>query len=150
IASGPGLKTVNPGASVGVLTTSNVVFNSFTRLEVELNGTTAGVSHDQLRVQGTVTLGNCQLVALTGPALASGMVMRILNNDDADPIVGTFANLPEGTTLTTTNSLLLRVTYQGGDGNDLELRVLNPPPVVDSITRQAATGFVEIRGHGLP
>ena len=78
------------------------------------------------------------------------MVMRILNNDGADPVVGTFAGLAEGATITTTNGLLLRITYAGGDGNDVELRVLNPPPVVDSIVRQAATGFIEIRGHGFP
>jgi fibronectin-binding autotransporter adhesin len=149
IASGPGLKIVSPGASFGVLTTSNVLFNSFTRFEVELNGTTPGVNQDQLNVTGSLTLGNSQLVPLTGPALAGGMVMRILNNDGTDPIVGAFAGLPESATLTTTNGLLLRITYQGGDGNDVELRVLNPPPVVDSIAR-LATGFIQIQGHGLP
>jgi len=150
IASGPGLKTVNPGASVGVLTTSNAVFNSFTRFEVELNGTMPGLNHDQLDVHGTVTLNNSQIIPLLGPALSAGMVIRILNNDGADPIVGTFASLPEGATLTTTNGPWLRITYTGGDGNDVELRVLNPPPVVDSIVRQQATGFIQIQGHGLP
>jgi autotransporter-associated beta strand protein len=149
-ASGAGAKAVSPGASFGVLATGNALFNSFTRFEVDLNGTSPGVSHDQLNVSGTVTLGGSQLVPLTGPALASGMVMRILNNDGTDAITGTFTGLPEGATLATTNGLLLRVTYQGGDGNDVDLRVLNPPPVVDAITRQPATGFVEIRGHGQP
>lgn len=150
IASGPGLKTVNPGAGVGVLTTSNAVFNSFTRFEVELNGTMPGLNHDQLDVHGTVAVNTSQLIPLIGSALSAGMVIRILNNDGADPIVGTFASLPEGATLTNTNGPWLRITYTGGDGNDVELRVLNPPPVVDSIVRQQATGFIQIQGHGLP
>ena len=136
--------------SVGVLTTSNVVFNSFTRFEVELNGTMPGLNHDQLDVHGTVTLNNSQIIPLLGPALSAGMVIRILNNDGAEPIVGTFASLPEGATLTNTNGPWLRINYTGGDGNDVELRVLNPPPVVDSIVRQQATGFIQIEGHGLP
>jgi autotransporter-associated beta strand protein len=149
IASGPGLKAVNPGTAIGLLTTSNVIFNSFTRLEVELNGTTAGSAHDQLRVQGTVALGNCELVPRLGPGVSAGLTLRILDNDGVDPIVGAFAGLPEGGVMETTSRLLVRVTYQGGDGNDVDLRVLNPPPLVDSIAR-LATGFMQIQGHGVP
>ena len=83
------------------------------------------------------------------PGSNADLTLRILDNDGVDPIVGAFAGLPEGGVMETTRGLLVRVTYQGGDGNDVELRVLNPPPLVDSIAR-LATGFMQIQGHGVP
>ncbi len=149
IASGVGVKTVSPGSSSGILTTSNVLFNSFSRFAVDLNGTTAGVNYDQLSVRGTVTLGNSQLLSTTGPGLASGQVLRIIQNDGTDAIPGTFSGLPEGSVLIASNGLNLHITYHGGDGNDVELRVTNPPPEFTSFGLQPS-GYFRIQGRGFP
>ncbi len=148
-ASGVAVKTINPGASIGRLTTSSVLFNSFTRLEMDLNGSTPGVSHDQLSVQGTVNLGNCQFVPVVGGGIAIGQVLRVIDNDGADAVVGTFSGLPEGEKATASNGLHLHVTYHGGDGNDVEFTVMNPPSTVTAVNH-LPSGFIQLLGLGLP
>lgn len=151
-ATGTASKTVNPGLTspgfnIGILTTSNVLFNSFTRLETELNGPTPGAGHDQLNVRGTVNLGNSQFAPLSGPGLAIGQVLRIINNDGTDAVVGQFTGLPEGASTTVSNGMQLRITYVGGDGNDVELAVMNPPSTITQISR-TPQNFIQIAGRG--
>jgi fibronectin-binding autotransporter adhesin len=146
-ASGAGAKTVNPGGVFGVLTTSNLLLNSFTSIEMDLNGTTPGLNHDQLFVHGSVNLGNCQFVAVAGSNLVVGQVVRIIDNDGADPVVGSFSGVPEGASAVAVNGLHLRVTYRGGDGNDVEITVANAPSSIMRIVR-TPENFVEIRGQG--
>src|SRR5205823_65029 len=69
--------TVSPGASPGILTSSNVSFSSGMAFKVELNGTTAGVNYDQLNVTGTVNLADCALNVSLGftPALSNSFVI---------------------------------------------------------------------------
>jgi len=55
--------------------------------------------------------------------LPLGMGYVVLSNTAATPISGTFANLPEGATITV-GSNHLQATYAGGDGNDLQLTVV--------------------------
>ena len=64
----------------------------------------------------------CNIVALGKKRLASGFAFTILSNTSATPISGTFANLPDGSTLTAGRNTL-SVSYTGGDGNDLTLTV---------------------------
>ena len=44
----------------------------------------------------------------------------IINNDGTDAISGTFSSKPEGSTVSA-GSESFRITYQGGDGNDVVL-----------------------------
>ena len=60
-------------------------------------------------------LGNKQLTA--------GTVFSVLDNTSANPIAGTFANLPDDSTFAVGNNTY-QADYQGGDGNDLTLTVL--------------------------
>ncbi|PYK11525.1 MAG: hypothetical protein DME65_07010 [Verrucomicrobia bacterium] len=55
--------------------------------------------------------------------LPVGTVFTVINNTSADPIAGTFSNLPDGATFTS-NSNTYQVNYAGGDGNDLTLTVV--------------------------
>lgn len=55
--------------------------------------------------------------------LASRTVSTAISNAVATPISGTFANLPDGLTLTTGPNTF-QVSYRGGDGNDLTLTVV--------------------------
>ena len=56
-------------------------------------------------------------------SLSQGTVLTVISNTAATPIAGTFANLADGITLAIgTNHL--KVSYEGGDGNDLTLTVV--------------------------
>jgi autotransporter-associated beta strand protein len=55
--------------------------------------------------------------------LASGTVFTVISNTSANPIAGTFANLPDGSTFTAGRNNF-QASYEGGDGNDLTLTVV--------------------------
>ncbi len=57
--------------------------------------------------------------------LSPGQVFSAISNTSANPINGTFANLPNGSTFTVGRNTF-QVDYQGGDGNDLTLTVVPP------------------------
>ena len=54
--------------------------------------------------------------------LPSGTVFKVINNTSANPIAGTFSNLPDGSTFTSGGNTF-QANYEGGDGNDLTLTV---------------------------
>ena len=54
--------------------------------------------------------------------LPIGTVFTLIKNTSTTPIAGTFSNLPDGGTFTS-NGNTYRVSYEGGDGNDLTLTV---------------------------
>jgi len=56
-------------------------------------------------------------------ALQAGLVLTVINNTSATPINGTFSNLPDGAILTI-NGNNFQASYEGGDGNDLTLTVV--------------------------
>ena len=62
-------------------------------------------------------------VALANKTLRPGKVFVAISNTAATPISGTFANLPDGSTFTV-GSNTFEVSYEGGDGNDLTLTVV--------------------------
>jgi hypothetical protein len=72
-----------------------------------------------LVVTGTVQVGGGLTVSPRGGIRARpGDRLTLISNDGTDAIVGMFANAPEGEVINT-NGTLVRVTYRGGDGNDL-------------------------------
>jgi len=54
--------------------------------------------------------------------LPIGIVFTAIENTSANPIVGTFSNLPDQSTFTKGNTY--QASYHGGDGNDLTLTVI--------------------------
>jgi hypothetical protein len=50
----------------------------------------------------------------------------LIDNDGTDPIVGTFLNYPEGALVEST-PVPLRISYHGGDGNDVTLTGISQP-----------------------
>jgi hypothetical protein len=96
-------------------------------VRVNIAGTTPGSGYSQIKTTGTVTLNNPELdVFLPGAVPAAGQTFTILDNDGADPVVGTFAGLPEGG-LYSVASVLFKISYVGGTGNDVVLTVLRAP-----------------------
>ena len=79
-------------------------------------------------MNGTVTLGNAAAEPhAIGFSPAIGNSFTLIDNDGgaADPVIGTFNNLPEGATFTS-GGKTFQITYQGGDGNDVVSPVIDP------------------------
>ena len=59
----------------------------------------------------------------TQGTLRQGLTLTLISNTSANPISGTFSNLPDGA-IVTVNGNTLQASYSGGDGNDLTLTVV--------------------------
>ena len=62
-------------------------------------------------------------VARGNQTLTQGTVFTVINNTSANPIAGTFANLPDNS-IFTVGPNNYQVSYEGGTGNDLTLTVV--------------------------
>ncbi|WP_461304849.1 HYR domain-containing protein, partial [Aureisphaera sp.] len=96
----------------------DLVLTSGEQYLLNINGLNPGTEYDQLSVTGTVditdaVLGITDATVITNPFEA----LTIIENDGTDPIVGTFAGLPQGTAIGN-----WFIYYDGGDGNDVVLR----------------------------
>ena len=112
---------VQPGNNnPGVLESfGDVALDAGSTFRVRLNGTSAGVDHDQLEVNGTVTLGGTLEVVL-GYTPAVGDRFTIIANDENDDVTGTFAGLPQNAEFML-NGRPFRIIYGdrfGGFGRD--------------------------------
>ncbi|WP_353780237.1 HYR domain-containing protein [Winogradskyella sp. 3972H.M.0a.05] len=79
---------------------------------------------DQLNVVGTVTLTDADFAPTGDFSIddASIGVITLINNDGADPVVGTFNGFAEGAQVTLPGSTEeFTISYVGGDGNDVTL-----------------------------
>jgi autotransporter-associated beta strand protein len=136
---------ISPGASPGILNTSNVTFSASGNLTVQLTGLTPGNSYDQLNVTGTVSLASAALTVV--PAFATpvsiGQQFTIINNDLSDAITGTFSGLAEGATNTAGN-YQFTISYVGGTGNDVVLTLAAIPCAVAGATVTSGDG-----NHGM-
>ncbi|PYL05736.1 MAG: hypothetical protein DME33_15740 [Verrucomicrobia bacterium] len=73
-----------------------------------------------------VTISSGAMIELIGNitgALSQGFVLTLISNTSANPISGTFSNLPDGS-IVTINGNNFQASYEGGDGNDLTLTVV--------------------------
>jgi len=149
--AGAGSGTISPAANgAGILTCSNLALRAGVNFAVNLNGTTPGSGYDQLNVHGTVALSNANLALnLGGFTPALGDTFTILNNDGVDAISGTFSGLPPGGLLTN-GATIFRITYNGGDGNDVTVTTtLGAPPSTITSIANLPNAFMQITGQGL-
>jgi hypothetical protein len=128
LSSPTGILNINNGLTL----TANGAFGC------KIAGPAPGANgYDQLNVTGTVNLGNALFVPLPistyRPSI--GDALTIIRNDGTDAVVGTFFGLPEGAMFAGPLNTAYRITYHGGDGNDVVL------------TRVARTAF-DLDGDG--
>ncbi len=71
----------------------------------------------------TINGATLDLVGQTEGRLKRGLTLTVISNTSANPISGTFANLPDGA-IVTIDGNNLQASYEGGDGNDLTLTVV--------------------------
>ena len=117
------------GNEQGVLTVGGLTFSESGTLKVGL-GAVAGA--DRVVSTGDVTLsaGADVLPQAVGGA-ATNSVHVILENQGANPVAGTFSragNELSENEVFSVSGLSLRISYLGGDGNDVTLTVLSSAP----------------------
>jgi hypothetical protein len=111
---------VSPGDGPGFLVASNLAMTDGSKLRIELNGAAPGSEHDQMIISSTVAITDAVLDATLGYSPTAGEQFVIVDNQDADAVIGTFAGLPEGAQFNI-GATPFTITYVGGDGNDIML-----------------------------
>jgi autotransporter-associated beta strand protein len=104
---------------------SALTFNSDATYTYTFRAKGTKARSDQVIVNG-VTINSGAFFALQGTAqgtLPIGLSFTAINNTSANPIGGTFSNLPDSAILTV-NGNDFQANYEGGDGNDLTLTVV--------------------------
>jgi autotransporter-associated beta strand protein len=119
--NGPPVRKSKPG----VLRTGSLTMAAYARLAIQLNGASAGVDFDQVKVVGAVDPGGAVLDVTLGFAPPPFLQVTIVENDGNDAIASTFNGLPEGARFFVGDTAFL-ISYVGGDGNDVVLRVDAP------------------------
>ena len=116
-----GNNTLNVGPTAGTISTDTLNLSGGA-LGVQLLG---GTDYGQVDVAGAVNLGTGTALDLQlGFAPAAGSSFVIVANDGSDLVEGSFVGLAEGDTFSETfgaESFNLKITYEGGDGNDVAL-----------------------------
>ncbi len=97
----------------------------------------------KLSATGTVALAGATLSLNVAPGTSFplGSTYTIIDNDGSDPVVGTFAGLAEGATVTASNGGTFRISYVGGTGNDVVLTALTNAPHDYLLSEGATSGF---------
>jgi hypothetical protein len=132
VTPGYGHITLNSTLSV-----KNVILNNW--LNIHLHGTNVG-EYGRLVASGDVNLYSGRLLPSAGFNPQAGQVFTILEKTSPGPITRAFLG-PEGT-ITTLNGMPFRISYVGGDGNDVTLTVVTPVPIVLGAAQQFGTQFV--------
>ncbi len=120
---------IHPGDDApGVLKTGSLNLKPDVTVVARIAGPAPGAEHDQLQVDGPVSLSGATLEWSIDFLPVTGQEFVLVSNDGADPIGGAFAGLPEGHEVTVSGNVRGRFTYSGGDGNDFSMQILAVPP----------------------
>jgi FG-GAP-like repeat len=115
-----------------LLKTSDLFLSTNSSLWTKVMKFNGVVYNSQLNVAGNVTIDNSYLSVgennINGWYLPLNVPLTIINNDGADPVVGTFLGLPEGSTINRRRGSKFRISYVGGTGNDVTLTRVNFAP----------------------
>ena len=115
---------------IGTLHTGSLATGTTTAIDLR-----SGAA-DRVEVTGSVTLAGALALQLAGTAPLPGEQFTIVDNDGNDAVQGTFTGAPEGA-FVSAGSGYLRITYRGGDGNDVVLLVIDP--TTTQLTQSAAS-----------
>jgi autotransporter-associated beta strand protein len=112
---------LSPGEDVGVLKVQgNLMMAPGSTYEAVLFGPTAGTTYNQANVAGKVNLSGSTLVVRLEYFPTPGTSYTIIKNDGKDAIKGKF----QGKAKFTVDGLKFKISYKGGDGNDVVLTAL--------------------------
>lgn len=129
---------VAPGNSPGTITMSGpLMMSPGSTYTVEILNKD---SYDKLVAESSeVSDAVLDVKFLAGAKVAVGDTYTIISNTGTGSIIGTFKDLAEGATFKVSSGTF-KITYKGGDGNDVVLTVQEKPTVPD-------TGFELVRSN---
>jgi T5SS/PEP-CTERM-associated repeat protein/autotransporter-associated beta strand protein len=119
---------ISPGTSVGTLTIQKALtLSSDATFKFELNSSSALA--DKIVANGvTISGAKFSFSDLGAGHLTSGTSFVVIDNTSSAPITGFFSNLADNSTFTNKGNTYL-VSYEGGTGNDLTIKVVPEPSV---------------------
>jgi trimeric autotransporter adhesin len=146
--------TLSPGHDgPGRLTCKSCDMSINSALMVELGGTNAGIDCDQLVVEDNFGFETSDPVLdmrmLAGFVGSVGNQYTIVRNDGTNQIAGHFNGLPEGASCRLAGGAVFRISYRGGDGNEVVLTQLVAVPILGT-PRFTVDGQVQLSGTGSP
>lgn len=127
----------------GTLATAGLVLGSGSRFETFAAVRDGNLVSGGIQVTGEVSIGGAALQFELLQALPSGIRVPIIVNDGTDPIIGSFAGLPEGSIIMA-GGVAHTLSYLGGDGNDLVLFRGAPLQVLQ--TNNKTVTFTDVDG----
>lgn len=129
-----GIAQISAGGHLaGELSLAGLLLDTGAVLDLEINGTTPGVDFNQTTITSSINLdagsnGGGTLAVTLGYTPDVGDSFVIVSNTSSTEVLGQFVGLPETATLLV-DGTPLEVTYQGGDGNDVELTYDTTPVI---------------------
>ena len=130
---------LSPGPGYERFTADNVTLLPNANLFLEINGPTAGTTHDQLVARSSLSVTNAFLTLGLHYAPVEGDVITLVNNQSATPVRGTFSGRPQGSVFNEAGTTFL-LSYTGGDGNDITLTVTNTELALASVRITGGNG----------
>jgi len=123
-----GTRPSSNGTDVSTSGSNTLSFGNNSVLYLVINNTTVNTGYNQLNVIGKVNLNNATL-SFEGSTHVPviGQTFTIVGNDGSDPIIGTFAGLPQGAIIYNFlgSAHNATITYTGGSNNDVVLTVVS-------------------------
>jgi hypothetical protein len=132
------------GVDVTVDASQSLTIASGSKLNIDIDGTTADTEYNQLKIVGKINLNNSGL-SFSGssytPILDDTFI--IVNNDGTDAVIGTFDGLAEGGVIGgfLGSELSATISYVGGDGNDVVLTVVPAIPTIKVTVQDASKTY---------
>ncbi|MCA9335689.1 hypothetical protein KC967_02210 [Candidatus Saccharibacteria bacterium] len=127
--------TVAPGNSPGCLTAGTLILNG--DYTFEIGGTDPCTGYDQIKATDTAAPNSVSLDSATATLTTAryksytpkqNQFFTIIDNQGPNQVLGTFKDLAEGATFEQ-DGIVFKISYKGGDGNDVTLTVQNVPTV---------------------
>jgi autotransporter-associated beta strand protein len=133
----------SPGNSPAMVSFSgDLALGASNNLLSEIAGTIPGTQYDVLNVSGSVSINGTLTVALLDgyfpPIGTSFTIIRV-----GTTRTGTFIGLPEGATVPSIGGRNFRISYFGGDGNDVSIVAIPEPFVLSGSI--VCTGLIALR-----
>jgi hypothetical protein len=135
IAPGPGAARIDVD---GAIVLDHFVIGSQIFLRLDLNGTAPDL-YDQLMATDSILIGSLNYDLNVGYPAQVGDSFTVISLLASDPI-GDLGRLPEGSTFFN-DGYEFRISYVGGDGNDLMLTVV-PEPVSPALLALLTAGVI--------
>jgi autotransporter-associated beta strand protein len=129
------------GEGPGTLDPKGLTLNAGAEAEFDLySAPGGGPGNDQIRVTGAVNLGGATLQLITHETFVpfNGKI-TLIDNDGNDPVIGTFAGLPQGT-IFAGGDHIFHISYMGGTGDGTGNDVVLTSLVTEYHLSEGATG----------